>query len=51
MYPSSGADIISDALQCKASTIDNAGHYVQQEEAKKVADEILDFRKKWIANK
>jgi len=51
VYPSSGAAVVSDALQCKAATIDNAGHFVQQEEAKKVAEEISDFRKKCIANK
>jgi len=51
LFPSAGAEIISDALQCKATTIDNAGHLVQQEEAKKVVEEIIDFRKKCIANK
>ena len=51
VWPSQGAEVASDALQCKATTIDNAGHLVQQEESKKVAEEISDFRKKWIANK
>merc|ERR1712098_47308 len=51
LYPSAGADIASDALQCRVAKIENAGHYVQQEEAKKVAEEIIDFRKKCIANR
>jgi len=51
VYPSVGAEIVGDALQCKVTRIENAGHLVQQEEAKKVAEEIVDFRKKCIANK
>ena len=51
MVPAQGAQIISEALQCKSTVLENAGHVVQQEKAKKVADEILDFRKKCIANK
>lgn len=51
LYPAQGALIMSEALQCKSTVLENAGHLVQQEEAKKVADEILDFRKKCIANK
>jgi len=51
LYPAQGADIMSEALQCKCSILENAGHLVHQEAAKKVADEIFDFRKKCIANK
>ena len=51
MFPAQGAVIMSEALQCKRAVVENAGHLVHQEEAKKVADEILDFRKKCIANK
>jgi len=51
VFASEGADIVSDALQCRMAKIENTGHYVQQEGSKKVAEEMLDFRKKCIANR
>lgn len=51
LYSSVGAEIISDALQCRSLRIENAGHNVPQEEGKKVLEELLDFRKKTIANR